>query len=217
MHKTKTVNFSKLAFIYDFIGSICFFGKLHASQKHQLNHYPKRVENVLIIGGGTGKFLLDLSSRLEFDSLTYVDISPKMISLAQEKIQKSAPYLKAKINFMCAPISELPEKKYKLIITHYFLDCFNQKEFELTANRLLEQLSDNGLWSMVDFYNEHSGVTKDLLIRSLYFFFQVSCNLQVNKLPDFDQWFEQSLELKHQQRFLNGLLRASVYKKVKTV
>ncbi|MCH2206242.1 MAG: class I SAM-dependent methyltransferase [Lentisphaerales bacterium] len=200
--------------MYDLLGTVCFLGKLHASQKKQLKHFPKQVKNILILGGGTGKFLVDLASQIDFESLTYLDISPKMISQARSKVIKEIPQLLPKINFICAPASDLPDQTYELIITHYFMDCFQQKDFELLALKLRNMLAPNGLWSMVDFYNESNSSSRSLLIRFLYLFFRVSCNLNVRKLPEFDAWFHRHMHCQHSQKLLNGLLKASLYKKI---
>lgn len=205
----KQTDFSPIAPVYDLIGSLFFGGKLHSSQLENLSKLPKRFKHILIVGGGTGKFLKDLIAVKEFEQLTYVDISPKMIDLAKSKVSE-----KENIHFINGDEATIPNQSYDLIITHYFLDCFDQEKFEELAHRLLNKLTVGGYWSMVDFYiNPKSSHFKKYFVCFLYKFFKLSCHLNTKELPDFETWFLKNLLLKEDALSCLKLLRSTVYQK----
>ena len=208
----KATNFSWLAPFYDTLGAIAFNGNLHRSQAHLLAHYPPQLDRVLIIGGGTGKFLIELLKKVTVNKLIYLDVSPGMIRQAQKKVAKIFPQ-QTSIEFICGSLQDIPELEYDLIITHYFLDCFPEKEFIETSQVLKGKLAIDGYWSMVDFCTTHSASrSKKMVVKALYKFFQLTCRLNCQDLANFDPWFEQNLEVIEQQNFCRGLLKASLYK-----
>ena len=213
MRNINKVNFSKLAPIYDLLGSLAFVGRLHRSQTHLIPLYPKQPKNILIMGGGTGKFLIELLKAITFENITYIDLSPKMITLARNKVSVSYPESLSKMHFICGDETTIPKKSYDLIITHYFLDCFTETDFVKVAESLYDHLQATGTWSMVDFSNPQNNHIKGSIIGFLYGFFRLTCQLNVKNIPDFDPWFEQKLGRRYDKEFIGGLLKSTIYTK----
>ena len=63
---------------YDFLLSITFGKSIHRSQTHFLPEISA-VQSVLLVGGGTGKLLVDVLDNCPKAQIQYVDISPLMI------------------------------------------------------------------------------------------------------------------------------------------
>ncbi|MCM8533545.1 MAG: class I SAM-dependent methyltransferase [Lentisphaeraceae bacterium] len=205
----KQTDFSPIAPIYDLLGSLFFGGQLHRSQLKNLSKLPHKFESILIIGGGTGKFLKDLVQSKIFKQLTYIDISPKMIELAKSKVSDGK-----NINFIIGDESTIPNQSFDLIITHYFLDCFDQDKFEEFSKVLLSKLTVGGYWSMVDFHlNSTSAHSKKLFVSFLYKFFKITCKLNAKELPNFETWFSENLEIVEDSFNCMRLLRSTVYKR----
>lgn len=207
------VNFSNITPIYDLLGTLAFAGRLHKSQQYMLELYPKSVENILIIGGGTGKFLTEIVSSIKFNELIYIDISPGMIKSARKKIVKNSPDQLSNIEFICGGINNLPKKDYDLVITHYFLDCLTPESYLKIVEELKNSLKPTGLWSMVDFYNTNQDPLKKRFISLLYRFFHITCNLPSIQLTDFDSWFNKNMNRLNRKEFIGGLLKSTLYKK----
>ncbi|MCM8538240.1 MAG: class I SAM-dependent methyltransferase [Lentisphaeraceae bacterium] len=205
----KQIDFSAIAPVYDLLGALFFGGKLHNSQLENLKNIPSKFKHILVIGGGTGKFLKELVASKQFEKLTYIDISPKMIDLAKSKVPDTK-----NIDFIVGDETTIPDHSFDLIVTHYFLDCFDQTEFEKIADLLLSQLCAGGYWSMVDFYiHPKSTWIRKVFVRFLYKFFKLTCRLETKELPDFDLWFSKNLILKKDVSSCKKLLKSSVYQK----
>ena len=202
-------DFSKLSSIYDALGSVAFCGALRRSQNYFLGELP-RVENVLILGGGTGTFLVDLLKTGKVSSVDYVDVSPGMISRAKKKVRKAG--FEECVNFVCGTEDDLPDKKYDLICTNYFLDCFNDVELSSVLIKIKERLIGEGLLLCTDFYlNEKSSFQEKGLVKFLYLFFRTTCGLKVQQLPDFDDKLK-IMKTENEKFFFFGLLRAALYR-----
>lgn len=208
----KPVDFSNLSSIYDLLGSCAFFGALHRSQTHFLKDL-KPASHALIVGGGTGRFLVDLLKSGKVEHLTYVDISPGMISRAKKKV--SSLGFEHKVEFICGGIDSIPQKKYELICTHYFLDCFEGEALCGLISSLKGLLHEDGTWHFSDFYQDEStSFFKRKFIGFLYWFFRLFCGLQVRNLGDFRKLFkEEGLECEGEKFFIGKLMRTAVYRK----
>lgn len=207
----KAIDFSRLASIYDFLGGIVFLGSLHRSQIHFLSRLQK-IENVLIVGGGTGRFLVELLKLGKVEKLTYVDISAGMISQAKKKVQKIGAL--DKVDFICGGLDSIPDKEYDLICTHYFLDCFEEVELSGIMKKFKKLLSKEGVWHFTDFYlDSSSSIFRKCFVAFLYRFFKVFCGLKVKKLPNFKLLFlENGLQVEEEKYFFKCLLRTAIYR-----
>ena len=205
-------DFSRLAPVYDLLGSVVFFGALRRSQNYFLEEMNSP-EKVLILGGGTGTFLIDLLKNSGIKSVDYVDISPGMIKKAKKKFVNSE--IQCEVNFICGGINEIPKNNYDLICTNYFLDCFSDEALEGLIPQLEKSLAGKGHWLFTDFcQDESSGLNRRWLIRFLYGFFSVTCNLKIKQLPNFSTHFKSAdLEKINEKFFLRGLLKSVLFRK----
>ena len=206
----KSVDFSVLAPIYDLLGSVVFMGALHKSQVELIQHIPNS-EKVLILGGGTGKFLVDLLKANSFKSVTYVDVSPGMISKAKKKLKRLDTG--TEVNFICGGLEDIPVEKYDLICTHYFLDCFEEGALSSVMLHLKSYMKADGKWHFSDFYlDETSSFLRKRFVSFLYWFFRISCGLKVRSLADFTKAFKEiNFKLEREKYFKKGLLRTAIY------
>lgn len=193
------------------LGSIVFFGALHRSQTFFLSRLQKS-DNVLVVGGGTGRFLVDLLKVGESLKVTYVDISPGMILKAKKKVNKLGK--SEHVEFICGGLESIPNGKYDLICTHYFLDCFEEGELFGVIQQFKSLLSKDGLWHFTDFYlDDSSSMFRKSFVSFLYFFFRSFCGLKVKKLANFKELFSKNgLQLKEEGYFYRGLLRTGLYR-----
>lgn len=204
-------DFSRLAGIYDLLGLLTFCGALHRSQVYFLSSLHQ-CQRALIMGGGTGKFLIDLLKSGKVDKVTYVDISPGMIVKARRKVQSRG--LLSRVEFICGGIADIPAVKFDLVCTHYFLDCFSEADLTKVFAKLKTCLAVQGLWHFSDFYlDKYSSWYERKLLRFLYGFFRVTCGLGVDSLADFSKFFDSyKLRIVQEKSFGGGLLRTAVYR-----
>ncbi len=112
-----------IAPVYDTLAKL-FIGKaLRRAQVYFLRYIPDGAK-VLIVGGGTGWILEEISAvhskGLEID---YVDVSSKMIALAKRK-----NWGKNKVDFIHQSILDFTtQHQYDVIITPFLLDNFREE------------------------------------------------------------------------------------------
>ena len=203
-------DFSKLSPLYDFLGIMVFFGVLQRSQTVLLPKLSMPAKT-LIIGGGTGKFLVYFLKFFQESEITYIDISPGMIKQARKKIIGLPG--EDRVNFICGGIESIPEMEFDFICTHYFLDCFEEQDLNRLFIQLKKRLKPDGIWHFTDFYLDgNSPFLHRKLVGFLYWFFRLSCGLKVKKLADFKTMFNQNeLKLIEECYFRGRLMRTAIY------
>ena len=79
----------------------------------------------------------------------------------------------------------------------------------------LIKAAGKGHWLFTDFcQDESSGLNRRWLIRFLYGFFSVTCNLKIKQLPNFSTHFKSAdLEKINEKFFLRGLLKSVLFRK----
>lgn len=185
------------------------------SQTALLSCLPE-IKTVLILGGGTGSFLVELLNRKNIESVTYADISAGMIKKTQNKIQKRIPEQLSKVKFICGEIDSIHhEENFDLVITNYFLDQFETEELGLLLDKIAGHLIHSGYWYVADFsFSQKPSFIKKIIHQILYLFFRTICNITAKNVPDLKtEMKEIKLKLKAERYFLKGLLWCGVYSK----
>jgi hypothetical protein len=76
---------------------------------------------------------------------------------------------------------------YDLIVTHFFLDCFNDEELAQVMARIANWRKTDALWVVFEFCEGQAMIyhlwTREL-IRSLYAAFWFTTGLRLTRLPD---------------------------------
>jgi ubiquinone/menaquinone biosynthesis C-methylase UbiE len=218
MPKEKTIKgFNKIAPFYDIVSTIASFNQILESQMWLLSKGMK-FSKVLIIGGGSGKFLLEAIKQGLAEQYYYIDISDTMIKLAQRKIEKQLAFPLNSVTFICGSYQDIPTtKKFDLIVTLYFLGCFSEAELSIIMAKLYAQLTIEGTWFFTDF-NVPDDSFRNFIFKNitqlLYGIFNLFCNWGLNRLPDFNKVFGRyDFKILHEKYFLGGLLVGRIYKK----
>src|SRR4029077_4957980 len=76
---------------------------------------------------------------------------------------------------------------YDLVVTHFFLDCFDENELEQIVPKIAAILAPGGIWLVADFAIPERGPGKiwaRFLIPIMYTFFGISAGLQTRRLID---------------------------------
>lgn len=178
--------FDKLAGIYDLLVKLVFGSALRKAQLHFLEELPQEGK-VLIMGGGSGWILEEISLRRPRLTLTYVEASGAMLSRAKSRaVKNSVTFIHG--NELMLP----PGNKFDVLITPFFLDLFGPVRLLATVSLLDQALNRKGLWLFTDFHVPSAGLRRifaKTLIYIMYRFFRLLCKIDARKLPDFDQAF----------------------------
>ena len=116
--------FDKLAPWYLFLETISFGNQLQQCRISQLAEL-KEIKNVLILGDGNGRFLESLLKTNTNAKIESLDISKTMIGLANARITMLPN--SSNVIFIKNDVFDwdFSKDKYDLVVTNFFLDCFN--------------------------------------------------------------------------------------------
>lgn len=215
------ISFDKVALVYDLLAKIAFGKKIKKAQHHYLSLIPDN-SHVLIIGGGTGWILTDiLSLKKNIQHITYLEASVAMLDQTRQKLtiyKASHTDLHfPTITLIHGTEDDIPTgNDYDVIITNFFLDVFQETELQAVMQKLLISLKTNGIWLFSDFNiskKPMNGWWQGLWIKSMYWFFKITCNLNAIHLPDFAKHFyELGFTQTHSQYFFHEMMVAKVYR-----
>jgi SAM-dependent methyltransferase len=157
-------------------------------------------QKVLVLGDGDGRFLQLFTALYPNAKVDAVDLSPKMIELAQAR----APAVKFhQADARSFPFADQGDQ-YDLAAAHFFFDCFETDELRAMLSRIRTTT-----WLVSDFRRTRWSWP---IIRALYFFFRLTTGLRITSLPDHRAILEQQgFRLEQEQRALSGLLISELW------
>lgn len=203
--------FDRLAPVYDLLSGVASAGRIHASQVELLPRLP-RCPRALVVGGGTGRFLVALLETGLVDRVVSLDASAGMNRRAAARLGALAP----RVQLRTGGIECLgPLERFDLVVTHCFLDLFEPAECAAVVGRLRRALAPGGHWLWSDF-SDHGdglpGLARRSIVAGLYAFFRAACGITASRLPDAESVFSGSgLECVERASLAGGLLKAALY------
>ncbi len=144
--------------------------------------------NALLLGDGDGRFTAEFVKRNPLAQVDSVELSPRMLALAQARLRTLKPDSELVRFFLADARTIHLECQYDLIVTHFFLDCFTAAELQVLLARISQHCSPGAKWIVSEFSLPDSGlrrVAAAALIRIMYFFFRITTGLKVNRLPEY--------------------------------
>ena len=137
----------------------------------------------LVLGEGDGRFLEKFVDRSRATRIDCVDASARMLDLARRR----AGVERVAYHHAYARSIPLPRAGYDLVVTHFFLDCFD----ETAAARLVERVADaaepHARWLISEFRQPVAGwraAWARAWLGVLYLFFRLSTGLRTRRLVD---------------------------------
>jgi ubiquinone/menaquinone biosynthesis C-methylase UbiE len=140
---------------------------------------------ILILGEGNGRFLRECRRKSPHAKITCVDASARMLALARERAGRGAG--REPIDFVCADALAWtpPESGFDLIVTHFFLDCFQSGQLESLVAKLADAAAPGANWLLADFQSATAGWQRyrsRLILWMMYRFFRVVTRLPATAL-----------------------------------
>ncbi|HEY7336272.1 MAG TPA: class I SAM-dependent methyltransferase [Bryobacteraceae bacterium] len=155
------------------------FGR--ALERRRFRYLPNvaHASSALILGGGDGRFLARLARHHagRKTRIHYIDSSARMLDLARRRAGDN------RIHYQLADVRRVPlgHATFDLIVTHFFLDCFNEGDASNLVERVSRAALPDARWLVSEFRPVRWA---ELLLRGLYFFFQVTTGLKTSRLVD---------------------------------
>lgn len=205
-------NYDNIAGTYDFLSKLVFGDRLLRAQTCLIPFIPVN-SSVLIVGGGTGLLLEEISKyHPQGLRIVYVEISAAMIEQAKTKNwqQNEVVFVKQAIeNFTT-------NERFDILFTPFLFDNFGKERAEMVVVLLTQYLKNNGSWLFVDFHlSVNSPLWQRLLLKTMIRFFALICNIESRELlpmgPVFSKYNYTSLaEFYHCKKFIKSVVYKSL-------
>jgi tRNA (cmo5U34)-methyltransferase len=217
----KPDGFGSLAWVYEGLERLVY-GSLLQRARLALLESLAPCKRILILGEGDGRFLLVLLQRHGACEVTVLERSPGMLERARVRLTRHAPATQSRVTFWQADALEasLPEHSYDAIVTHFFLDVFDQKQLQILVTRLTASLEPGGLWLISDFARPQrvEGASyrfgSQVLLPLMYTFFRLTTGLSTRTLIAPQPHLHASgMGLEKTRRFCGGFIYAERWRK----
>jgi SAM-dependent methyltransferase len=197
--------FNKIAFVYDMIAALVFGKSIKRAQEYFLKDVPD-TSIVLILGGGTGWLAKELLKKKPNCRIVYIDASSKMIELARKKTGNSA-----QINFIHGTEKDIPQIKFDVVITNFFLDMFELGSLSNVTGRIKSSMEKDSIWIATDFIDEGKWWQK-MLLKLMYAFFNRVSKIESRALPDWQDAIKvQAMKGVETRSYYAGFIRTVKY------
>ena len=208
----KLNNYDAIANNYDMLSRLVFFKSQVSAQTAQIKFIPPH-SNILIVGGGTGWILEEISNTYhEGLTITYVEISKKMIALAAKRSAKGNT-----LKFVNLPIEDfIDDCCYDVVITAFLFDNFKEERIQQVFSKLNHMLKPAALWLFSDFENPVKGRNKwqKWLLSTMYYFFRKIAHVEATALIPVQPYFvAKNYKPLDIQTYYQGFIKATVYQK----
>jgi ubiquinone/menaquinone biosynthesis C-methylase UbiE len=176
------VNCNLIARWYRWLEYIGFGGALER-RRFALLPNVAAARRVLVLGEGDGRFLMRLVEQNRGASIDYLDLSDRMLELARRRagLDQVTYHQGDALTF------PLPAGEYDLVVTNFFLDCFEESGAEKLVERVAAAATPRARWLIAEFRQPEQGLQAlwaRLWLRSLYLFFRVTTGLKTSRLVD---------------------------------
>jgi ubiquinone/menaquinone biosynthesis C-methylase UbiE len=204
-------NYNGIAPFYDSLSRLIYGSAIVNAQKFLVDTIVAD-SAILIVGGGTGWILEDISQKVPAGlHMTYIDISEKMIELSKRRYIGNN-----KVIFLNADIKHVELRPmFDVVITPFLLDNFSARTATVVFDKIHGCLSPGGLWLFSDFQvSNERNLWQKLLLKLMYLFFRLSCNIEANELPDTNLLFSKNgYKIISSKTFFQDFICSIIYKK----
>jgi len=202
-------NYNNSAWFYDGLSRLVYGRALVNAQVYLLQQVPANT-NVLIIGGGTGWILEELTKIHPAGlQITYVEIAPNMIALSEKRNTGTN-----QVTFINDAIENVAlSAGFDIVITPFLLDNFTESTLNKVFAHISSLLKKDGLWLNASF--QLTGKWwQQVLLKTMFIFFRITCGIEASKLPGIATCFEMNgYKLITEQPFFGDFIGSKVYRK----
>ena len=183
------MNFDRLAPHYPWMEKL-FAGGLMQRCRTSFLSRTTNCRHALLVGEGTGRFLVELLRANPQILITCVEHCEGMIKQARQRLARER-LDESRVRFQQMDVLQWtpPKGQFDLVVTHFFLDCFRAEQLQQLIPLLAESATDQAIWLLADFRVPERGWRRwraCALLASLYLFFKIMTSLSASWLtpPD---------------------------------
>lgn len=181
-------NYNRVTPFYDALAKVIFSNRINDCQAFLVQFIPANA-TVLIVGGGTGYILTQITHKYASGlHITYVEKSEAMIQEAKKR-----PVGKNTITFINTSIESASlNTLFNVIITPFLFDNFSHATAQSIFYTLNNCLQKSGTWLYADFNRQANKWWQKALLKVMYGFFRLVCNIEANRIPPVETFFEKA-------------------------
>src|SRR5688572_6654772 len=142
--------------------------------------------NILLLGEGHGRGLVECCRRFPLARITCVDSSRQMLATARRQLTKENLH-ENRIEFIHADVLTWPPTGncYDLVVTNFFLDCFRPDQLEQVIAKVGKAAAPDAHWLIADFQLASTNLKRirtRVILGMMYAFFRVVVRLPARQL-----------------------------------
>ncbi|HHY86272.1 MAG TPA: class I SAM-dependent methyltransferase [Verrucomicrobia bacterium] len=188
-------SFDALAPHYRWMEFVVAGEKLQRCRTRFLGEIPAP-RNVLLAGEGHGRSAVECRRRFPSARFTCLDASAPMLEQIRRRLERWKLGTD-RVRFVHSDVLDWkPDgEAYDLIITNFFLDCFNPGQLERAVSRLSAAATEDANWLVSDFQIPCGGwkrIRARLIERVMYAYFRAVVRLPAERLVDPGQYLERA-------------------------
>ena len=212
---TRRPGFDSLAPFYRIMEFVLAGGKLHRCRLACLEE-ARTAKHILLVGEGHGRFLEVCARKFPEATLTCVDASRAMLRIAEQRWRAAGGKAES-VEFIHAelPTWQPPAKRYDLIVTHFFLDCFPGEQLARIVESLSNAAAPGARWLVADFAVPERGWRRwraRLILSLAYAFFRRATALKARRVTAPDPFLAHAgFRLATRRTMEWGLLQADLW------
>ena len=171
----------------------------------------------LLLGEGHGRFLESLLAIHPQAIATVCDKSFSMLTSTYNRLPKESVKNVHLLQLQVMNL-EFPPKSFDVLVTHFFLDCFDSETLDRLIPKLCHYLKDGGSWLIADFEESRKKSftcrLQRLFLRCLYFFFRSTCGISASRIVPPGIILRQSGMIETERTsYCHGLIYSGLWKK----
>jgi ubiquinone/menaquinone biosynthesis C-methylase UbiE len=212
------MNFDRVADHYYWLETLAFGSALQRARAQWLEKLtePKRA---LIVGEGNGRFLCELlrvHPKIEVDCL---DASGRMLDLAKKRLRRKMPKALPQVRFLHQDVRTWPAPiaTYDLVVSHFFLDCYDELEISAIVRKLTTATTQTAAWLIADFCLPPPGLARvhaRLWLSFMYRFFRTFAGISGRRLVDPSPFFKaMGFKLASSYHLRFGMVKSEIWLK----
>ncbi|PZF73609.1 class I SAM-dependent methyltransferase [Taibaiella soli] len=206
-------NYDKIASMYDLLSRMVF-GRAQVKAQIALLPYIEKGNRILIIGGGTGWVLEELTKLFPSGlQITYVEISANMLELSKQRNvgENEVVFIQSAIE-NC----QFNAASFDIIFTAFLFDNFKEDKGRTVFTLLNNWLNPSGRWLYIDFqYTDTHGWWQRIMLQSMLLFFRFVSKVEATHLVDMTVLFRNAgYEVLFKTERYKGFIGAIVYRKL---
>lgn len=207
----QSTGFDKIANVYDVLARLVFGEAIRDAQICFLNNITPQ-SKVLILGGGTGWLLVRLLELKPQCEVWYIEASEKMLEISKEKIKDSN-----RVHLIQGTENSIPSGvQFDVVIANFYFDLFTDESLDSVMRKIQKEIKSDALWLVADFVDGKKW-WQFVLLKMMYGFFRVLCNIEAVKLPDWNQSLvKRELFKKKSKFFCSTFIESTVYSRNST-